>query len=492
MPPFNFMKNKAYITTSIAYTNAFPHIGFALELIQADVLARYHRILGEDVFFLTGTDEHGIKIERKTKEEGKTPEQFTKEISEKFKELTKILNISNDDFIRTTDKKRHWPTVEKSWKQLLENGDIYKKKYKGLYCVGCENFVKEKDLINGKCQIHQKEPEIVEEENYFFKLSKYADKVKEEIENDKIRIIPETKKNEILRFITGRSAGYIANGAISQGVEDISVSRSIENLKWGIPVPGDKNQIIYVWFEALINYLFPKKYWPADVHCLGKDIFRFHALMWPAMLLALNLERPKNIFVHGYITSNGQKMSKSLGNVVDPFELVSKYGADAVRYFLLREIPSTEDGDFTQQKFGERYNSDLASGLGNLVARIVTMAAKLKNQNVKLKITNQNLKLIIEQTDEKYRGALNEFKFNEALIAIWELISFCDKYIDAEKPWSFDLAQDKQKYEEVIGNLLFAIDDIADLIKPFLPETSEKISKQLKTNKSEPIFPRLI
>jgi len=485
---------KFYVTTSIAYANAPPHLGFALELIQADVIARYHQILGEEVFFLTGTDEHGLKIARAAEKAGKAPEEFTNELSSKFKELRNILNLSNNDFIRTTDKKRHWPNAEKIWEELKEKKDIYKKKYRGLYCVGCEAFIKGKDLVDGKCPAHQTEPELIEEENYFFKLSKYGDQVKKEIETDKIKIVPEVRKNEILSFI-------------KQGVEDISCSRSKENLKWGIPVPGDQSQVIYIWFEALINYLFPKKYWPADVHFVGKDIFRFHALLWPAILIAVGLERPKNILVHGFITSGGKKMSKSLGNVIDPFGLVKKYGTDAVRYFLLREIPPTEDGDFTYQKFEGRYNSDLASGIGNLVSRVITMAAKSNSKFQILKepvraagrregwnpkqISNPKFKTITNKTWKNYRKALNEFKFNEALISIWELISFCDKYIEKERPW-----EESKKQKEVIDNLLFAINNIAEMLQPFLPETSEKIFKNIrqlaeKTKKAKPLFPRI-
>ena len=479
------MKKKFYITTGIAYTNAPPHIGFALELIQADVIARYQRLLGKDVFFLTGTDEHGLKIVRAAEEAGQNTKKFTDDISKKFKDLTKVLNLSNDDFIRTTDQKRHWPSVEKAWLRLKEKGDIYKKKYKGLYCVGCEAFIKEKELVDGKCPHHQQKPEVVEEENYFFRLSKYADQVKEAIAQNKIKIVPEVRKNEILSFI-------------KQGIEDISCSRSKENLKWGIPVPHDNAQIIYIWFEALINYISAlnyaengnnfKEYWPADIHCVGKDIFRFHALLWPAMLLSLNLDLPKTIFVHGYLTSGGQKMSKSLGNVIDPFELIKKYGADPVRYFLLREIPSTEDGDFTYEKFEERYNADLASGLGNLVARVITMAERVKIKDSKTlevfrKLTIQDE---INKTQEIYRKALDEFKFNEALIVVWELISWCDRYIEKERPW-----EENENQKEVISNLLLVINEIAKLLEPFLPETSEKVLKQLKTQKSKPLFPRI-
>jgi len=471
--------DKFYITTSIAYTNAPPHIGFALESIQADVLARWNRALEKDVFFLTGTDEHGTKIAQKAEEEGKSPQDFVDEISGKFLELTKVLNISNDDFIRTTDKKRHWPVVERFWKQLEENGDIYKKKYKGLYCSGCEAFITDKDLEDGKCSIHKKEPEEVEEENYFFRLSKYQNKIKKKIEKDELKIIPETKKNEMLGFI-------------KQGLEDISFSRSREKLEWGIPVPGDGSQVMYVWADALTNYISAidfDRYWPADVHCVGKDILKFHALIWPAMLLSLGIDLPKKIFVHGFISVDGQKMSKSLGNVVDPIELINKYGVDAVRYYLLREITPTEDGDFSYEKFEQRYNSDLASGIGNLVARVKTMAEKVgfKPGNIK------DVEPKIVETQKEYKKALEEFKFNEALKSIWDLISFCDKYIEKEKPWEHN-----SNSAQVLDNLLIVLDNISELLEPFLPETAEKIKKEItrKSNKfsnkrGESLFPRI-
>jgi methionyl-tRNA synthetase len=431
-----------YITTSIAYTNAPPHVGFALELVQADVVARYHRSLSESVFFLTGTDEHGIKIVKAAERAGKDVVDFTNDISSKFKDLTKILNISNDDFIRTTDKKRHWPTVEKIWKKLLDQGDVYKKKYKGLYCVGCEAFVKEKDLVDGMCPNHKQKPEAVEEENYFFKLSKYADIIKKIIEKDEIKIIPQSRKNEIINFI-------------DQGIEDLSCSRSKENLKWGIPVPGDENQIVYIWFEALINYVSAlessnkENFWPADIHCIGKDIFRFHVLLWPAILLALDKELPKAIFVHGYITSEGEKMSKSLGNVIDPFELVNKYGLDPVRYFLLREFSSTEDGDFTYEKFEERYNTDLANGLGNLVSRVFKLLETIKIEDGLFLDSN------IKRAKEDYDKSLSELKFNEALAAVWSLVSDCDKYIEEVKPW-----EDSENKKKEIASLVKVIKEI--------------------------------
>ena len=484
--------NKFYITTSIAYVNAPPHIGFSQELIQADVIARYQRLLGKDVFFLTGTDEHGIKVAKAAEEEGKSPKVFADKMSEKYQTLKKALNLSNDDFIRTTDRERHWPTVQKVWLQLKDKGLIYKKKYRGLYCVGCETFLKEKDLIEGKCSLHQKEPEFVEEENYFFRLSGYNADLIKIAKEDKVKIIPEIRKRELLSFL-------------EQGLEDVSCSRSREKLRWGIPLPDDDSQTIYVWFEALLNYLSAigylddgerfKNFWPPDIQFIGKDIFtRFHGSLWPALLLALDLPLPKTIFIHGFINVAGQKMSKSLGNVIDPFELVKKYGADAVRYFILREISSTEDGDFTYEKFEERYNSDLAKGLGNLVARVLTLAEKEKNQDGSHLVLDPPVK----KTWQDYSAALDAFKFNEALASVWNLISFCDKYIEKEKPWD-------RLYQEnlIIKNLLFALGNIAFLLYPFLPQTSEKIFNQLGINpasreswhfnvrKGEVLFPRI-
>ena len=469
-------KKKFYITTSIAYTNALPHLGFALEAVQADVIARYHCLLDEDVFFLTGTDEHGQKVVKAAEEAGKNPKNFTDEISQRFKELTKSLNISNDEFIRTTDQKKHWPTVRKAWLEMKKNGDIYKKNYKGLYCSGCEAFITKKDLVNGKCAVHQREPEIIEEENYFFRLSRYSKQIKKILEKDEIKIIPETRKNEMLSFA-------------KQGLEDISFSRPRKDLKWGIPVPDDNSQTIYVWADALTNYLSgaPGR-WPADIHFIGKDIQKFHCLIWPGMLLSLGLPLPRKIFVHGFINVQSQKMSKSLGNIVDPFELIEKYGVDSVRYFLLREIPPTEDGDFTREKFEGRYNADLSRGLGNLVARVMKMAQisnfQFPNSN---KFSNSKFQTKINKTREECHRSLNELRFNEALAAAWELISFCDRYIEKEKPW-----QESKKQKEIIGNLLFALKEIAELLQPFLPESSDRIKKQIKTGRSsEPLFPRI-
>tara|TARA_Y100000310_G_scaffold340790_1_gene437759 strand:- start:443 stop:1891 length:1449 start_codon:yes stop_codon:yes gene_type:complete len=477
-----------YITTSIAYTNAKPHIGFALESIQADVLARYHHLQNEDVFFLTGTDEHGQKIAQTAQKVGKNPQEFVDQISESFEELTKVLNLSNNGFIRTTDRKKHWPSVEKVWNTLKDNDDIYEKEYTGYYCSGCEAFVTKRKGDESGCLNHPKiKLELVKEKNWFFKLSKYSDKIKKAIESDQLKIVPETRKNEVL-------------GIIDSELEDVSFSRSTQKLTWGVPVPNDSSQTIYVWADALTNYLSAldyvnngekfKKYWPADVHCIGKDILKFHALIWPGILLSLGLDLPRTIFVHGFISVDGQKMSKSLGNVVDPFELVEKYGTDAVRYYLLREIPSSEDGDFTFEKFESRYNSDLAGGIGNLLARTRTMAEKQSIQGLK---PSKDIQKEVKKIKDQSQKELESFKFNLSLSSIWELISFCDKYIEKEKPW-----EGRDSAGQVLRDLIFALEQIGDLLKPFLPETSQKIldeiaedGKGFKNVKSKSLFPRI-
>lgn len=480
------MKKKFFLTTAIDYVNAAPHLGHALEKVQTDIIARYHRhpkFLNEDVLFLSGTDENSLKNVQSARKEGISTEKLVNRNSEIFSELRKDLNLSYDDFIRTTEE-RHIKGAQKLWSAC--QNDIYTKKYQGLYCVGCEEFYKEKELINGFCPEHKTKPEIVEEENYFFKLSKYQNQLKKIIEEDEVKIIPQTRKNEVLSFI-------------NQGLDDICISRSAERASgWGIDVPGDSSQKLWVWFDALSNYINAvdyatnekefEKWWPADLHVIGKGILRFHAIYWPAILLSANLALPKEIFVHGYLTVDGQKMSKSLGNVIDPFELVKKYdedyGTDAVRYFLLREIPSTKDGDFTYKKFEERYNSDLAKGIGNLVARVRTMA------DSQISFKEDNISVIepeIKKTRENYTKALERFEFNEALKAIWNLISFSDKYIEKERPWEKPW-DNNLKSQRVLGCLLVALDNIAELLSPFLPETSEKIIKEIQRNKESGKF----
>ncbi len=471
---------KFYITTSIAYTNGPPHLGFALELIQADVMARQKRLLGENVWFLTGTDEHGLKVAQKAKKLTRQPQDFCNEIVAQYEKLIKEFNISNNDFIRTTDQKRHWPGVRKLWAEMNKAGDIYKKDYEGLYCLGCESFIKEKELVAGQCPYHQKKPERIKEENYFFRLSKYSDQIINILNNKTIEIIPSTKTKEMISLA-------------KEGLEDISFSRPKDKMEWGIPVPGDESQLIYVWGDALTNYLSAigygwaednfEKYWPADIHFIGKDISKFHTLIWPGMLLSVGLPLPKKVFIHGFLTADGQKMSKSIGNVIDPFVLLQKYGTDPVRYFFLREISATEDGDFSFNKFEERYNADLASGLGNLTARIITLAGRIKTENILVpdgEIINE-----IEKTKESCQVLLNNFKFNIALEKIWNLIAFSDHYIETKRPWE---TEDKK----VINNLLFLLNSVAHLIEPFLPQTAVEIKRQIKEKKSQPLFRRIV
>ncbi len=453
-------QNKFYITTTIPYANAPPHIGFALEIIQADVLARWHKLKGEDVFFLTGTDEHGVKNYQTAKKEGLTPQQFVDKNSSEFRKLTKVLSISNNYFIRTTDQKIHWPGVVKIWETLHKKGDIYKKYYSGNYCSGCERFITDKDLANGKCPNHPSlEIEKISEENYFFKLSKYSEQIKKLIESDKLKIIPEKWKNDFLSLIR-------------EGLTDVSFSRDKEHLPWGIPVPGDDSQVLYVWPDALTNYLtgigYPdkkyKKYWPADVHVVGKDMLRFHTGIWPGMLLSAGLPLPKDVIVHGFLTVDGQKMSKSLGNVINPIKLVEKYSADSLRYFLMRNIPFGEDGDFSEKTLVDRHNNELANKLGNLVLRVSTLAEKYGIE----KSENKLLKKLKLKEIEKY---IESYELDKALNEIFAFIDLCNEYVQNKKPWE---THDKK----ILYELVDSIKAIAILLWPFMPSTSEKIAKQ--------------
>jgi methionyl-tRNA synthetase len=467
------MKNreKYYITTAIDYVNAPPHIGHAFEKVQADVLARYARLKGAEVYFLTGVDEHGSKVFRTAREKEMPVKRFAAQNTKFFKELKESLNLSWNQFIRTSDEKKHWPGVVKMWNMLTEAGDLYKKAYRGLYCTGCEAFLTEKDLENGLCPIHKKEPEVVEEENYFFRLSAYAKQLKKIIQNDEIRIVPASKKNEILAFIDA-------------GLDDVSFSRSKEKLDWGVPVPGDDSQIMYVWADALTNYISAigygrddeefSRWWPADVQVIGKDIVRFHALIWPAMLLAAKLPLPKTLFVHGYLNIEGEKISKSLGNVISPGEITDAYGTDPLRHYFLREFSSTEDGDFSRTRFAERYNADLANGLGNFVSRVATLVSKQQiKKDFKLMdlIVEQRIKTVQKSIDD----AMEVFRFNDALAELWSLISFGDGYLNERKPW----AKDAVDVPQTLFSLAVLVTSVGVLLAPFLPEAAEKIAKNI-------------
>lgn len=462
-------KEKYYVTTSIAYVNAPPHVGFAMESVQADVLARYARLQGKDVYFLTGADEHGSKVFRTAREAGIDVKKFAAGNSKLFKELKGMLNLSWNQFIRTTDQKKHWPGVFKVWNGLYKAGDLYKKTYRGLYCSGCEAFLTEKDLVKGLCPIHKKEPEVVEEENYFFRLSAYSKQLKGTLQRGEFRIVPETREHEVISLLDA-------------GLEDVSFSRSRKKLEWGVPVPGDDEQTMYVWADALTNYISAigyghderefEKWWPADVHVIGKDILRFHAAIWPAMLMSLKLPLPKALFVHGFINVEGQKMSKSTGNVIAPEDIVSTYGADPFRYYFLREVSPTDDGDFSQVRFIERYNADLANGLGNFVARVATLLSRksiAKDHKQTDLIVEQRIKTVQKNMD----NAMKAFRFNDALAELWALISFGDSYLNEKKPW----ASGAFEVEKTLFSLALLMQSIAVLLEPFLPETAQKISK---------------
>ena len=474
---------KVFVSTSIPYVNASPHLGHALELVQADVIARHHRLLGDRVFFLSGTDENSLKNVRSAENAGENVADFVYKNYLNFYNLKEVLNISFDDFIRTTEK-RHFDGAQKLWMACKK--DIYKKKYSGLYCVGCEEYYKEDDLIDGLCPEHKVAPELIEEENYFFKLSNYQEKIKELIEKDEVKIIPQSRKNEILSFI-------------NSGLQDFCISRTSERAKgWGIDVPGDETQKMWVWFDALSNYINALGYgsnneskflefWQNNdlkIHIIGKGINRFHSVYWLAMLLSAGISLPKTLFVHGYITVDGQKMSKSLGNVINPYNLVEKYGCDAVRYFLLREIPALGDGDFTFEKFEKRYNSDLAGGIGNLLSRTLVMINK---KNV---IFNRNPEAIFVDKNQEVNKKIkdNFIQFNDTLSEIWELVSFCDKYIEEKKPWAI---KDKDENEIVFSNIIYSLKNMSQMLKPFLPDTAEKMEEQIKTFRPEPLFPRI-
>jgi methionyl-tRNA synthetase len=451
-----------YVTTSIPYVNGDPHIGHALELVMADVLARAARQRGDTVIFSTGTDEHGTKVSEKAASLGKTPQTFADEVSNQFVVLGKALNISNDRFIRTTDK-AHQQRAQLIWKAL--EGDIYKSKYIGWYDVKQEEFVSESQADPARMKSdHPQAYQKLEEENYFFKLSKYTDQIREAIEKEQLLITPKTRRNEILSLLR-------------EGLEDISISRPKDKLAWGITVPGDEKQVMYVWFEALMNYItvlgYPehddfKHFWPANVQVIGKDIIRFHAAIWPAMLLSLNLQLPKQLYVHGFITRDGRTMSKSLGNGIAPQEIIAKYGVDAYRYYFMRHIPSYEDGDFSWETFEAAYNNELANELGNAVQRTLAMIQKYQNG-------------IIgdippaEHDTAQYQDALRLCRFDRALDEVWEQVRGLNQYIDEAKPWVIAKDGDEEHLREVLAYQSSCLLEIADLLEPFMPDTAVKI-----------------
>ena len=472
------MKN-FYITTPIYYINDVPHIGHTYTTLAADVLARYHRALGEETFFLTGTDEHGAKIEAKAKEMKMEPKQYADKIAAVFKQAWKELNISNDNFLRTTDEK-HVKAVQKALQYMYDKGDIYLSKYEGLYCRGCEQYKSERDLVNGECPDHKVAPEKMSEECYTFRLSKYQNELLEKIKKDELQILPANRKNEIVSFYE------------KEGLEDISFSR--KNVNWGIPIPWDKSHTVYVWADAFLNYLTglgwdgsagkAPKFWPASVELMSKDILRVHTTIWPAMLLSLDLPLPEKIFIHGYFQINGQKMSKSLGNVIAPADLIKKYGVDATRYLIMSATAFGHDGDISWEKFDDKYNADLANGLGNLAARVSNLIEK-NNLEVKSEVGSDK-KLI-----KAYQASMQIFNFDEALKVLWQKLRTADEILSDKKPWKIE---DKKEIKKILEPIAGDILNVADLLKPFMPIVSEKIIKQFSAKqikKGEALFPRI-
>ncbi|MBP6859023.1 MAG: methionine--tRNA ligase [Candidatus Magasanikbacteria bacterium] len=471
------MKQTYYLTTAIPYANADPHIGFALEILYTDVMARYQRLLGKDVYFLTGTDEHGQKMLKTAKEVGKSVEEYAAEKSAQFLRLADEWNISNNDFIRTTED-RHMKSAQEFWKKSLAVGDIYKKSYTGLYCVGCESFKLETDLVDGKCPDHNKVPETLSEENYFFKLSKYQKPIELLFEQNPNFVYPEHRFKEMKNIL-------------KNGLEDVSISRVKEKLPWGVPVPDDGAQVMYVWFDALTNYITAlgwgasnetlfDTFWPADAHVIGKEINRFHSLLWPAMLMSAGVALPKQIAVHGWITVDGQKMSKSVGNVIDPLELVKKYPLEAVRYFLMREIQFDNDGDFSYVKFNERYQADLANGLGNLTNRITVMIEKYCDSVIpETTEINNEIVAFAKNIYGDYASAMEAWRFDRALENIWKFISYCDQMISDKQPWAMMKNGKETEVKNMLHHLAESLRHIAIMIWPIMPETSEKLLVQL-------------
>jgi methionyl-tRNA synthetase len=469
-------KKTFYVTTAIDYVNAEPHIGHAYQKIIADVLARFHKQKGEDVFFLTGTDEHGQKIAKSAEEKGKTPKEFVDNLSPKFENAWRALNVDFDKFIRTTDKE-HEKKVQEFIKLMEKKGDIYKGEYCGAYCEGCEAYVTEKDLVNGRCPFHpNQELKEVKEEAYFFRLSKYEKKLLALYEKNKKYILPLFRRKEVIN-------------RVKEGLKDLNITRLKKNMSWGIKFPLDDNYVVYVWYEALLNYItgigWPdgskfKKFWPADIELLGIDNGWFHCVIWPAMLFSAGIEPAKTILINGFLTFNGQKISKSLGNSISPTELVKKYGADSIRYYVCRNFVFGQDGDFSEKELIARHNNELADKLGNLVSRV----AGLIEKNGEEKTTN---KLIKKLKEKEIEDKIDNYEFDKALNLIFEFIDNCNEFVQENKIWE---THDKKKLYELKESIL----KIAELLWCFIPETSEKITKQFsekKIKKGEILFTKI-
>jgi methionyl-tRNA synthetase len=507
-----------FVTTAIDYVNDLPHIGTAYEKICADVIARFKRLEGEPVFFLMGNDEHSINVKREAQARGLEPHAYCDQMADQFRQIWKSLGISHDAFIRTTEE-RHAEAVSKLFQRIYENGDIYPSKYSGLYCESCETFYREKDLDDGKCPQHGREPKWIEEDNYFFALSRYTEKILKIIEEKRLLILPEIRKNEIMNILHG-------------GLEDISISRS--SFDWGIPLPIQPDHVIYVWFDALINYisaigfgwdedLFPQ-FWPADIHIIGKDIIRFHCIIWPAMLLSAGLEVPRMVFGHGFVDLKGEKMSKTIGNVVNPMDIVDVYGPDALRYYLLRDSSFGKDGNFTWENFLERYNGDLANDFGNLLQRVLTMIRRYRSGTIPaphtLEEDDEALKKDCLALCSDVRTFLDPMRgdvdFHLALARLWETIRHTNQYIDHTAPWTLQKEGAEERLDTVLSSAAESLRIIGAVLSPFLPNAASGLFEQLglsdrpdkltpeasatwghippgtKVRKPKPLFPRIV
>ncbi len=501
------MPGKFYVTTPIYYVNDVPHIGHAYTTVAADTLARYRKMKGDRVFFLTGTDEHGQKVEQSAGRQGISPLELADRVVERYRRLWKGLRIANDDFIRTTEK-RHMRAVQALWKQVEAKGDIYLGEYEDWYCTPCETFLTRLQLKDGNCPDCGRKPERLKEESYFFRMSRYGDRLLKFFEDHPDFVQPESRRNEIVRFVQG-------------GLHDLSISRT--TFRWGIPVPGNDRHVIYVWFDALTNYLsalgYPddeerfRSFWPADVHVIGKDILRFHAVYWPTFLMAADLPLPRQVFSHGWWTVDGEKMSKSKGNVVDPGAMVKRYGADPFRYFLLREVPFGLDGDFSEESLVGRFNADLANDLGNLFSRVTTMLGKYCDGKVPSSEGDSGFRNRVAAVLREVDGRMKGLAFHKALQEIWGLVRDANRYVDRKAPWQ--LAKDPARegeLHEVMYTLVETLRIVSLLISPFMPETGEKCAAILglsrtrndgtelswggmeagrSIEKAKPLFPRL-
>lgn len=472
---------KYYITTPLYYVNSKPHIGHAYTTVAADILKRHLRANGVDVYLQTGTDEHGINIERVAQSNQKNPKQWSDEIVEDFKEMWRLLHIDYDFFIRTTDE-FHERQVQLIFDRMKKNGDIYKGEYEGLYCASCENFYDESELIDGKCPVHKKKIETVKEETYFFRLSKYQDKLIDYYKKNPDFLSPSFRSPEIIKFVEG-------------GLKDISVSRT--NVKWGIRVIDDPKHTIYVWFDALINYITGagfdienpdnekfKSIWPCDVHLIGKEISRFHCVIWPAILMSIGVELPKKVYSHGWWTVDGEKMSKSRGNIVDPKDLVMQWGVDVFRFFMFREVPFGQDGDFSYQSLKNRYNSELANGLGNLFSRTINMVRKYIDNVMPEKPSNSTIFNELLKMQKDIDNNMNNLNFYDALDIIWKAIYILNKEIDIQKPWEM-AKTDLNRLKHFLNEIVWCLRLIARWIYPFMPDTSAKMNMYLAIGKAK-------